>query len=201
MVVTISPFGRAYVESDGNETGFPPQVRNEMSGVAGRDSILANVINMIQQQEPPPKVTPRGLPAAPQLFVNRLRPTAEVKGWVTDSRNTSAPVVLVSGSGGVGSSAFAVQWGHRAGPELYPDGTLYADMREYRADGGAAVSAVLAEFLKSCGWQERDVPTDLASRRERFRSYTYDKKLLVVLDHVEHEAEIEALRPTSPGST
>ncbi|MGH8877605.1 MAG: hypothetical protein ACRD0P_09720 [Stackebrandtia sp.] len=195
------------MESDGNEPELPPQVRNEMSGATGRDSYqaqhmdLSRVTNVIQQQEPPPKVTPRGLPPAPQLFVNRMGPTTEVKDWVTDTRNTSAPVVLVSGSGGVGCSAFAVQWGHRVGPELYPDGTLYADMREHRVEGGAAVAAVLAKFLESCGWQERDVPTDMASRRERFRSYTHDKKLLVVVDHVESAAEVDALCPTSPGST
>lgn len=174
-----------------------PKVHNEISGSVRGDSFQAQnliVINGLPAVSKPPP--PRGLPAAPLLFVNRSREQRDVTTRVASS-DSNAPVVIISGRRGVGSSSLAVQWGHCYGDPLYPDGTLYADLRQERSYGGTAVAAVLAQFLHSCGC---DVPKDLASRQERYRSYLRGKRMLVVLDHVENQAEVRALRPSSAGS-
>lgn len=174
-----------------------PNYHNEQSGWVGGDSFQAQnltVINGFPAVAPPPP--PRTLPAAPLLFVDRLREKQELTASLS-AHKSAAPVIMVSGRRGAGSSSLAVQWSHRHGEELYPDGTLYADLREERAHGGTAVSAVLAQFLRSC---HCDVPTDFGSRQQRYLSYLQGKRMLVVLDHVDNAAEVEALRPSSTGS-
>lgn len=174
-----------------------PQVRNVIEGVVGGNSFQAQnmfVLNGLEAVRQPP--SPFNLPPEPLLFVNRLSEKQKVATHATQS-GSSAPVIMISGRPGVGTSSFAVQCGHWFGETHYPDGALYADLREERADGGTAISAVLARFLKTGGC---DVPKDFPSRQDRYRAFTRGKRVLVVLDHVENEAEVRALQPSSAGS-
>jgi len=173
-----------------------PQVRNELSGQVGGDAFQAQnltVINRLPAVSKPP--TPRGLPPGSPWYVNRAREKHQMTSWATSSDSRSV-VVLLSGLSGLGASSLAVEWGH-GHDEDYPDGTLYADLRDERASGGTAISSVLAQFLVSCGC---DVPKEYSARQQLYRTHTRNKRMLVVLDHVEHEAEIRALRPTSVDS-
>ncbi|MFD0555927.1 hypothetical protein FB566_1144 [Stackebrandtia endophytica] len=172
-----------------------PLNRNEVSGAeVGGDlyqSQNLTVINRLPAVRKPP--VPRGLPAPSSMYVNRVGEKRQMTTWTTSS-DARSPVVLLSGRPGVGASSLAVEWGHHHDQD-YPDGTLYADLRRERAEGGTAISAVLAQFLDSCGCD--DVPPEFSARLQLFRTVTNKKRMLVVLDHVEHEAEVRTLRPAS----
>ena len=122
------------------------RTRNENSGIVGGDLVQTETV-ILRQQAPPPNVRPNNLPPS-TLFVGRAAEAKELRDWVETSQDDGTVVVLVSGAGGVGSSAFAVEWGHRTWEELFPDGVLYADLRGARTDEGVAVSDVLAVFLQ-----------------------------------------------------
>jgi tetratricopeptide (TPR) repeat protein len=174
-----------------------PPVHNEVSGSVGGDVFQGQNLYFLDRRPPVSRPTkPQGLPAAPLIFKNRVD---ELRGLTTylTSDEPSAKVAVLSGRSGTGGSSLAVQWGHAYGEGLYPDGVLYTDLRKDRANGGAAVADVLGKFLNACGCE---VPKETESRRERYLSYLAGKRMLVVLDHVENEAEVLTLRPSSAGS-
>lgn len=162
-------------------------------GVADREPTGAIIRSLPAIEKPP---IPFGLPAGPAIFVDREDEDRMALAAVM-AAGRSAVVLAVSGLAGTGTSSFAHTWAHRHGPDRYPDGILYADLAEERWNGATAVSAVLARFLTTL---RCEVPADFGARVERYRTVLNGKRVLVVLDHVENEAEVRALCPPSAGS-
>ncbi|WP_448699702.1 BTAD domain-containing putative transcriptional regulator [Streptomyces avidinii] len=108
-----------------------------------------------------------------------------------------APVVVVSGSTGVGKSALAVHAAHRVRGR-FPDGQLYADLR---APDGTAVhpAVVLESFLRALRGPDRPVPEQQTDRAALYRSELAEARVLVVLDNVGDPAAVDALLPGGPG--
>nr|WSW57400.1 AfsR/SARP family transcriptional regulator [Streptomyces sp. NBC_00998] len=112
---------------------------------------------------------PALLPPATADFTARARPLAELlrhlvgAGGDTASTRTALPVCVVSGTGGAGKSALAVEAAHRSA-EAYPDGHLYADLSG--ASAPANPEEVLARFLRALG---RPVPDSLHERVDLYR--------------------------------
>jgi predicted ATPase len=76
------------------------------------------------------------------------------------------PVIVITGPGGVGKSALALEVAHRSA-DRYPGGQLYLDL------GGTTSEPVppgeaLAQFLRACGADK--VPDLEAERAAQFRS-------------------------------
>ncbi|MFD6880344.1 MULTISPECIES: BTAD domain-containing putative transcriptional regulator [unclassified Streptomyces] len=148
----------------------PAQLPRDLADFTGRDEALAQVIGALTGARP-------GLPA----------PGAA----------RAAPVVVVSGSTGVGKSALAVHAAHRVRGH-FPDGQLHADLR---APDGTAVrpESVLESFLRALGGAGRPVPEQQADRVALYRSDLAERRVLVVLDNVEDPAAVDALVPGGPG--
>lgn len=150
------------------------------------------------------RVVPRQLPADVGAFVNRrpeiraltqlMTPKAGRKGSTT--RSTTAAVVVITGSAGVGKTALALHWAHRV-RDQFPDGELYANLRGYDESPPVTAEAVLSRFLLALGVSPQAVPTDLDSSAALFRSLIADRRVLIVLDNV---ADISQVRPLIPGS-
>ncbi|MEV4096211.1 tetratricopeptide repeat protein [Streptosporangium saharense] len=177
-----------------------PGTRNDLSGQVGGSVVQAGVIQQLtfMTQETSAAGIPRQLPPAPRGFVNRVRELGELDRLLERAGDDSAPLVaVVNGLGGVGKSALSRHWAYRV-RERFADGQLYAHLGDLRHEGGgAAVSDVLGGFLRALGVQEKWIPADLAERAALFRSRTADLQLLILLDDVEHAAQVTPVLPTS----
>jgi tetratricopeptide (TPR) repeat protein len=142
---------------------------------------------------------PRQLPPAPRRFVNRQREIRGLDAAMKDVAVGSAPVVVLSGMRGVGKTATSRHWAH-ARSERFVDGQLHADFGELRHRGGVAVGDVLGSFLRALGLSQEDIPIELAERTALFRSCTSGKRVLLLLDDVEHAAQVRPLIPSADTS-
>ncbi|MFM9696646.1 AfsR/SARP family transcriptional regulator [Streptomyces europaeiscabiei] len=142
---------------------------------------------------PQPATAPRPvslLPPAIGDFTGREEELARVVAGLTGARE-AMPVVVVSGAAGVGKSALAVQAAHRVADE-YPDGQLYAELHGFSEPVPPA--EVLGRLLRALG---ADPPEDTAERGDLFRSLVAGRRILLVLDDANGEAQV---RPLLPGS-
>lgn len=119
-----------------------------------------------------PPARPAQLPAARRGFVGRAEQLRELDA-------TGARVVVISGPPGVGKTALALHWAHRAA-HRFPDGQLHADLGR-RAD-------VIQPFLRALG-----VCQETAA--ERYRSLLRGRRMLVLLDDVAEESQVLPLLP------
>ncbi|MXM65883.1 tetratricopeptide repeat protein [Streptomyces sp. HUCO-GS316] len=113
------------------------------------------------------------------------------------SAKEEVPLVSITGPPGVGKTALAIHWAHRAA-ERFPDGQLYVDLRGWDGDHEVlAPETVLSRFLRDLRVPDAELPSTLDELEARFRSETADRRMLLVLDNA---AGPEQIRPLLPGS-
>jgi tetratricopeptide (TPR) repeat protein len=160
---------------------------------------------------------PRQLPAVPACFVGRgealaaldvLLPPARAPGGASRPVPGGAPrpagapgpapgVVVVSGMGGVGKTALAVWWAHRA-RAAFPAGTLYVNLQGYDPQARPLrPAAALEGFLRALGVATERIPYHAAERAALFRTLTAGRRILLVLDNAR---DAEQVRPLLPGT-
>jgi tetratricopeptide (TPR) repeat protein/transcriptional regulator with XRE-family HTH domain len=149
----------------------------------------------------PTAPVPRELPADVGGFTGRAVELAELDlllPGTAEHAEAIGPVVIsaVSGTAGVGKTALAVRWAHRAA-EAFPDGQLYVNLRGYDPDQPVTPGEALAGFLRALGVPDQAIPLEEAERAARYRSLLAGKRLLVVLDNA---GTVEQVRPLLPGS-
>jgi tetratricopeptide (TPR) repeat protein len=138
---------------------------------------------------------PRQVPSVGGAFVNRFTEVDRLDRMTARPEVAGAPpVVVLTGGHGVGKTATSRHWAH-SNVSRFDDGQLYADFSELRHRGGIAVGDVLGGFLRAFGIAEEVIPIDLAERAALFRSSTAGKRVLVVLDDVDHAAQVQPLIP------
>ncbi|MBL1073652.1 hypothetical protein JK358_04530 [Nocardia sp. 2] len=139
---------------------------------------------------------PAQLPVAPLDFVGR-EAEFEVVTAPYEGVGSHAPLVI-RGPVGVGKTAFALRYAHRAAPE-FPDGQLWADMCGTTEDALAATD-VLGGFLLALGVPAAAVPGDATHRIGLYRSILAQRRVLVLLDNVRDEAQVRPLLAHTPAS-
>ncbi|WP_157437221.1 BTAD domain-containing putative transcriptional regulator [Actinoplanes subtropicus] len=175
---------------DGHVEGIIPAIeRYEAASEAPDQGLRRQAYAMVRGDVPEPAVpAPQQLPPRPPYFVGRDGLLAEVR-WLL--REPRLPVLAITGPGGMGKTALALQAGHEAAGS-YPDGQLWADLCGTR-DQPADPAEVLAEFLRALG-----VPAVPETRRERaalYRSAMAGRRVLVLLDDAADGAQVRDLLP------
>jgi tetratricopeptide (TPR) repeat protein len=115
---------------------------------------------------------------------------------VAGTGQSSAVIAAITGTAGVGKTALAVNWSHRA-VNRFPDGELYVDLRGYDLHEPIPPAEVLARFLRALGVDGTEIPSDLDERTNRFRTLVSQRRMLIVLDNA---SRVDQIRPLLPGT-
>ena len=144
-----------------------------------------------------PPVVPRQLPPCTPDFVGRDDVLRQLDDCLSVRSATAAPLALIVGPPGIGKSALATWWAHRAAAH-FPDGQLFVDLHGFNAQH-PPVSAheALARLLGALGVEAGALPPGLDERSGLYRSLLTGKRVLVLLDDA-HDAE--QVRPLLPGA-
>ena len=135
---------------------------------------------------------PKQLPAEPHGFTGRTVDLA-----VLDTVPAGG-IAAVSGTAGVGKTALALHWAHRARAR-FPDGQLYANLRGHSPGAPAAPVEILAQFLAALGMPPDRVPPDVETAAALYRTLTTDRRILVLLDNAVDPDQVRPLLPAGPG--
>ncbi|MEU4251920.1 tetratricopeptide repeat protein [Amycolatopsis sp. NPDC026612] len=148
-----------------------------------------------QKQAADPPVVPRQLPLDVGGFVGREQELAALDELSSGSPGT--PVALVTGMPGVGKSALAIRWAHRAAGR-FPDGQLFVNLRGFAEAPPADPVDVLSGFLRALGTAERQIPREADRLAASFRSAVAGRRMVVVLDDASSAEQVRPLLPGSP---
>ncbi|MEO3848337.1 BTAD domain-containing putative transcriptional regulator [Streptomyces sp. B8F3] len=124
--------------------------------------------------------------------LDRLLPEA-------DGDSPEATICAVVGTAGVGKTALAMHWAHRAA-ERFPDGQLYVNLRGFAAaDRPTEPAEALRAFLQALRIPDSQIPEGTDARTGLFRSLLTGRRVLVVLDNARDDCQVLPLLPGAPG--
>jgi DNA-binding SARP family transcriptional activator len=146
---------------------------------------------------------PAQLPLDAQGFSGRQDELATLHAMLPparpDTTDEPVPVVIVSGTAGVGKTALAIHFGRQVA-KRFPDGQLYVNLRG-RDPGTAPVEPgeALRYFLDALGVPPYRIVASTEERAALYRSLVDGKRMLIVLDNASNAAQVRPLLPGSPG--
>jgi DNA-binding SARP family transcriptional activator/tetratricopeptide (TPR) repeat protein len=142
---------------------------------------------------------PRQLSADISVFAGRSVQLARLDALLSSDGDPPAPVVVISGGAGVGKTALAVHWAHRA-QRRFPDGQLYVNLRGFDPSGNeTAPDEVARGFLGALNLPAAQIPVNADAVFSLYRSLLADKRVLIVLDNARDAEQVRPLLPASPG--
>ncbi|WP_309232711.1 NB-ARC domain-containing protein [Nocardiopsis sp. BMP B8015] len=153
-------------------------------------------VHIVSRPARPVRV-PHQLPLAATGFVDRTAHLRQLDALAAEAE-TSVPVAVLAGPPGVGKTALAVHWAHRA-RSLFPDGDLYTSVHGHAPGPRAEASQALDAILRALGVPPERIPLDLDGRSALYRSEVDGKRLLVVVDDVLNPTQVRPLLPAAPG--
>ncbi|HEY1966988.1 MAG TPA: BTAD domain-containing putative transcriptional regulator, partial [Pseudonocardia sp.] len=147
----------------------------------------------------PQSFRPAQLPADVAGFTGRQRELDTLDAAAAHAQPTGVVVYGMSGTAGVGKTALAVHWAHRA-RTAFPDGQLYANLRGFDPGGSIQDPAeAIRCFLDAFGVPPASVPPSLEAQTALYRTLLADRRMLVVLDNARDAEHARPLLPGAPG--
>ncbi|MFC7479414.1 BTAD domain-containing putative transcriptional regulator [Luedemannella flava] len=139
---------------------------------------------------------PEQLPLAVPGFIGRAAELARLDAAVATRTGGPTTVVIsaVSGMAGVGKTALAVHWAHRAAAG-FPDGQLYINLRGYDDGDVVPPADALAGFLEALDVPLARVLTSLDARMGLYRGLLAAREMLIVLDNARDADQVRLLLP------
>ncbi len=193
---------RVLVANLGVEPGI--ELRELHQRVLGADPDLAigatDTVRVAPTRSYPPSV-PRQLPADPRHFTGRLAELDLLDRLASQAGGEAgaAPVAVISGMAGIGKTALAVHWGHRAARQ-FSGGQLYVNLRGFDPGGSPLrPGEVLRAFLEALGADTTRMPASQQAREGLYRSLLAGLRVLIVLDNARDAAQVRPLLPGSSG--
>jgi len=141
---------------------------------------------------------PAQLPPAPGYFAGREAALRSLDEWLDDPA-ADVRLAVVTGPAGIGKTALAVHWAHRA-KGRFPDGQLFLDLRGHHPDTALAPADALDHALRGLGVPADRMPASVADRLSLYRSLMHDRRVLVVLDNGGSADHILPLVPPTSNS-
>jgi tetratricopeptide (TPR) repeat protein len=149
----------------------------------------------------PASPPPRQLPPAIRHFTGRDRHLKTLRELVPDAEAAggAAAVCVLTGTGGTGKTALAVQFAHLVA-DRFPDGQLFVDLRGFDPTGTpTAPGTAVRALLTALGVRSTDIPADVEEQTALYRSRLAGTRTLVVLDNALDSAQVRPLLPGSGG--
>jgi DNA-binding SARP family transcriptional activator len=193
---------RVLIDEVGVEPG--PGLRRLHQQILDGDPALgaaaAAVAGAAAATPPAPLVVPRQLPPAMAHFVGREPELSQLDAVAAGAGGSAgaAVIAVLGGTAGVGKTALAAAWAHRAA-DRFPDGQLYVNLRGFGPEDAPVTPAEgLADFVEALR-PSAGIPGGLDARAGLYRSLTAGKRLLVILDNARDADQVRPLLPGSPG--
>jgi tetratricopeptide (TPR) repeat protein len=140
----------------------------------------------------PTTAVPAQLPPAVAGFVGRSRYLEELA--VADQ-----PIVVITGTAGVGKTTLAVYWGHQVAGQ-FPDGQLYLNLRGFDPAGPVMSAAeAIRTLLNAFDLPPWRIPRDFDAQVALYRSLLAGKRIFVLLDNAHDSGQVRPLLPGTPG--
>ncbi|MGH3349226.1 MAG: BTAD domain-containing putative transcriptional regulator [Nocardioides sp.] len=155
---------------------------------------------VVPQPRPAPigtvAVIPRQLPAPVSDFTGRVGELTAVTDWILAARHerSEPSALLLSGWGGIGKTALAVQAAHEVA-DRFPDGQIHLDLRGFSPSRPLPPRQALIHCLHSLGTPADQVPKDEDEAIGLYRTALAGRRVLLVLDNA---ADADQLAPLIP---
>ncbi|MFV2104307.1 AfsR/SARP family transcriptional regulator [Micromonospora sp. LOL_024] len=145
----------------------------------------------------PRPTTPAQLPHALPHFTGRQAQLGRLDDLVTADQ--SMVIAAITGTAGVGKTALAVHWAHRAS-HRFSDGQLYVNLKGFDPTASALEPGeALHGFLDALAVPAQQIPSRLEDQATLYRSLLAGRRVLVVLDNARDSEQVKPLLPGSPG--
>ncbi|TDC73202.1 AfsR/SARP family transcriptional regulator [Streptomyces hainanensis] len=149
-----------------------------------------------------PTPVPRQLPPDTETFTGRDEELAALDGMFPTSGprpSGRAAVCVITGAGGIGKTALAVHWAHRA-RRRFPDGQLHVDLLGFGPTQLARPTAETVRlFLDALGVPPQRIPVSVEAQVGLYRSLMTGRRMLILLDNVADSDQVRPLLPGAPG--
>jgi DNA-binding SARP family transcriptional activator len=191
---------RRFSHQIGDELGLEPsrslrQLHEAL--LSGEPSLRLHRRSVIRPPVLPQLVPPAQLPRDINDFVGRTDLLARLEQLLTLRHGAHAGhLVQITGMSGMGKTALAIRAARRVKGH-FPDGQFFGELA---GQGSAQVGPgeMLGAFLESAGISPDAIPGSVVERSKMFRSWTDQRRVLIVLDDAVSADQVIPLLPGSP---
>jgi DNA-binding SARP family transcriptional activator len=140
---------------------------------------------------------PNFLPGNVPGFTGRAAELSWLDVVGDSGQDRTVVISAISGTGGVGKTALAIRWAHRASAR-YPDGQFYVNLHGHDPGQPMPPLDALTYLLRCLDVAPERIPVDLDTAAALYRSRVAGRRMMIVLDDARTAAQVRPLLPGTP---